>query len=398
MQVAMSRYRMMEKSDRDDSQAISAEQEFQTFLLKYPQSPLVAKAEQDLRNVQEVLADGEYRAARFYYLKPYYPAAAARLFELSERYPLYSHSDEVLWMLGDIYMRAKKASKSEDDKNHWGDLAASCYSRVVKNYPLSPRVPAAKAQLAAMGMPVPLADPIALARMKQDQLYAKQHHPRTFAKPVDMIRTEPDVYTADRYGKPNLDPPDDIVSAKDVLSQGAPGPVFDKAKAETDADANGGQLGGGDVTPVETAPADSSAAGMTAGAQIIAAPASAADAQPAGAAPSPSPDAAAPLATPAPAPQPAATSNPGASTLTVLPDSSSNSGGATVSSTPPASSAAVPAPAAAGATPVATATSQGGTSTGAATTQSADAVKADKADPKTESSSKKKKGFKKIIP
>jgi outer membrane protein assembly factor BamD len=395
MQVAMSRYRMMEKSDRDDSQAISAEQEFQTFLLKYPQSPLVPKAEQDLRNVQEVLADGEYRAARFYYLRPFYPAAAARLFELSERYPLYSHSDEVLWMLGDIYMRAKKASKSEDDKNHWGDLAGSCYSRIVKNYPLSPRVAEAKAQLTSMGMPVPLADPDALARMKQDQLYAKQHRPGSFAKPINMIRTEPDVYTADRYGKPNLDPPDDIVSAKDVLSQGAPGPVFDKPKDEAEADANGGQPSGGDVTPAETAPADSSAAGMTAGAQIIAAPASAADAQPASAAPSPSPDAAAPAA--APVPQPAATSNPGASTLTVLPDSSSNSGGATVSSTAPAS-AAVPAPAAAGATPVATATSQSGTSTSAGTTQSTDAAQADKADPKTESSSKKKKGLKKIIP
>ncbi len=40
-------------------------------------------------------------------------------------------------MLGDIYERAKQASKNEDDKNHWADLAAECYQRIVKNYPLS---------------------------------------------------------------------------------------------------------------------------------------------------------------------------------------------------------------------------------------------------------------------
>ena len=46
MQVGMAHYRMMEKADRDNSQAQSAEDEFQAFLLKYPQSPLVPKAEQ----------------------------------------------------------------------------------------------------------------------------------------------------------------------------------------------------------------------------------------------------------------------------------------------------------------------------------------------------------------
>jgi outer membrane protein assembly factor BamD len=400
MQVAMSHYRMMEKSDRDNSEAIDSEQEFQTFLLKYPQSPLVPKAEQDLRNVQEVLADGEYRTARFYYLKPYYPAAAARLFELSERYPLYSHSDEVLWMLGDIYMRAKKVSKSEDDKNHWGDLAATCYARIVKNYPLSPRAAAAKAQLTAMGQPVPQPDPEAVARMKQDQLYVKQHHPHLYDRPMSMIRTEPDVLTADRYGNPNLDPPDDIISAKDVLSQGAAGPVFDKPRAAAEVDANGAQPSG-EVTPIDAAPANSGAAGMAAGAQIIAAPASAADAAAAGATPSAPP---APVPAPSPAPgsqPPTATGNPGPSTLTVLPDSSSsNSAATTVGSTASTSPAATTAPtgsitAAPGT--AAAAGPQNGTGATAGNAPSGDA-KAEKADPKTESSSKKKKGLKKIVP
>src|ERR1700733_4192161 len=61
MQVGMAHYRMMEKADRDTSQAQAAEDEFQAFLLKYPQSPLAPQALQDLRDVQEVLADGGYK-------------------------------------------------------------------------------------------------------------------------------------------------------------------------------------------------------------------------------------------------------------------------------------------------------------------------------------------------
>src|SRR5208282_2500092 len=82
MQVGMAHYRMMEKADRDSSQAEAAEDEFRAFLLKYPQSPLVPQAEQYLRNVQEVLADGEFRIARFYYTKQDFRASAARLVEV----------------------------------------------------------------------------------------------------------------------------------------------------------------------------------------------------------------------------------------------------------------------------------------------------------------------------
>ena len=55
MQVAMAHYRMMEKADRDNTQTQEAEGAFQTFLLQYPQSPLVPQAEQHLRDVQDTI-------------------------------------------------------------------------------------------------------------------------------------------------------------------------------------------------------------------------------------------------------------------------------------------------------------------------------------------------------
>src|SRR6266852_2359217 len=99
LQVAMAHYKQMEKPDRDRSEARAAEDEFQTFLQKYPNDPLVPHAEQHLRDVQEILAEGDYRIGYYYYVKGSYRAAAGRLITVSNRYPLYSRSDRALWML-----------------------------------------------------------------------------------------------------------------------------------------------------------------------------------------------------------------------------------------------------------------------------------------------------------
>jgi len=76
MQVAMANYNEMAKPDRDNTHAKAAEEEFQTFLQKYPKDPLAPQAEQRLREVQEVLAEGQYRIAYYYYLKGDRRAAA----------------------------------------------------------------------------------------------------------------------------------------------------------------------------------------------------------------------------------------------------------------------------------------------------------------------------------
>jgi outer membrane protein assembly factor BamD len=275
MQVGMAYYRMMEKSDRDISRAQSAEDELQTFLLKYPDSPLRAKTEQYLRDVQEILADGQFKIARFYYVKMDYRASTARLVELTGRYPLYSENDEALWMLGDVYFKVKQASKNEDDKNHWSDLAAQCYDRIIENYPISKRTADAKARLTAMGMKVPPPDPNALARMQKEQLYAKNHHQNAVIKfPVGFVKSGPDVSTAAHSGEPNLNPPDDEVSATDVLKPGASGPSFNLAMRPTNTSDPNAAVNAGDSGPVEAvstvSSGSASASGANVGAEIIA--------------------------------------------------------------------------------------------------------------------------------
>lgn len=394
MQVGMAHYKLMEKADRDNSHGEAAEDEFRAFLLKYPQSPFVPQAEQSLRNVQEILAEGEFGIARFYYVKKDFRASAARLVEVTGRYPLFSESDEALWMLGDVYQRAKQVSKNEDDKNHWADLAAKCYDRIVQDYPSSSLVGNAKDRLKSMNMPIPPPNPDAVQRMKQQQLYAKQHHELAVLKlPMGMIKSGPDFSAAAHSGAPNLSPPDDTVSAMEVLREGAAGPSF--SVRAVGADAPAGKAGTADSESVETDTPDAATPAPTAdapatatGAQILEAPGAG------GATTTAAPAAADP-------PAPAAPAGPAESS-----SSTTNPPAETAATTGSATSSSSPAPALGGAaatgtsaTPQAqTASSQASPAAGTTSSTTAKPATADKADPNTESTSKKKKGLHKLIP
>jgi outer membrane protein assembly factor BamD len=399
MQVGLAHYRMMEKADRDSTQAQAAEDEFQAFILKYPQSPLLPKAEQYLREVQEVLGEGEFKIARYYYVKMDYPAAAARLVEVTDRYPLYSQTDEALWMLANIYYKAKQNVKNEDAKNHWGDLATKCYDRILQDYPLSKRAVDARARLVSMGSPAPSADPEAYVRMKNEQLYREQHHQNSLIKtPMSMLKGSPDVSLAARNGTPQMNPPNDAISATDILKPGAKGPAF--TVSSTDAAATGTDQGSSDAAPVDatTVPAGAaavSAPGNNLGFQIIAAPN-----DPNGA------------AEPAPAAEAPATSSGStlapSSNVPVLAPTQPAANGSGASADPPAPHEPTPNSTTTGAPVTATVSNStappasGAAPAGAATQPAAQAktepAKEDKADPKEESTSKKKKGMKKLIP
>jgi outer membrane protein assembly factor BamD len=403
MQIGLAHYKMMEKADRDKTQGEAAEDAFQAFLLSYPQSPLVPKAEQYLRDVQEVLADGDYKVAYFYYAKLDYRASAARLVEVTDRYPLFSQNDDALWMLGNIYERAKNVSRNEDDKNHWSDLASKCYDRIVRDYPLSKDAPGAKARLKDMGRPVPSPDPDAVVRMQKQQMYEKQHHQSALVKlPMGMLKGNPDTSTAARGGTPQMAPPNDAVSATDVLRPGAAGPSFtltgSAAGANTQTSGSGSEV----VTPEDatTAPAGSDAAQTGVGAEIITPlddkgqPTSE---QPAATAPAANPPA------PAVAPPPATNGTVdaglnGSGTANPSADSATPAAGVSNSTNSSSSSA----PAVSGATAATgdstTPTAATGQSSAQPAAQASTPAKPTPVDTSSESTSKKKKGIKKLIP
>jgi outer membrane protein assembly factor BamD len=210
LQVANTHYKQLAKPDRDRTEAKAAEEEYQTFLEKYPKDPLAPQAEQRLRNVQEIIAEGDYRIGYFYYVKGDKRAAAARLIAITKRYPLYSKSDHALWMLGDIFERSEHK-----------EIASLYYSQIVRNYPLSQLVPDAKGKLQSFKVPVPQPDPKAQAWMVAEQNTPRQHD-TLIKKPLALVRSGPhsEIVAAARTGAPNLQPEADNTSATDILTPG----------------------------------------------------------------------------------------------------------------------------------------------------------------------------------
>src|SRR5260370_17975065 len=88
--ICLIHYKQMEKSDRDESQALRAEEECRQLIVQFPNSKFVEETQQLLRNIQEALGDAEYKVGAFYYKRGDNPTAANRLAPLLDQYPLYT--------------------------------------------------------------------------------------------------------------------------------------------------------------------------------------------------------------------------------------------------------------------------------------------------------------------
>ncbi len=211
--VGLAHYRLMAKADRDRTEAKLAEAEFKEFLLKYPDSPTMPRAKARLREVQEVLGQGDYKIAKFYYMRGANPAARSRFQEIVERYPSFSRADSALWYLGQSLERLKKPNE-----------AAPFYARILTEHPLSPLVHDSKARLVAMHQPIPRPTRAMLARARADAL--KRPRPGLLAKLGGGMSSGPDT-SATRHG------PVQLGSSKAAEVEVAKGPARTTAPGNT---------------------------------------------------------------------------------------------------------------------------------------------------------------------
>jgi len=226
--VCQIHYKQMEKVDRDNTQALRAEDECRQMMVAYPNSRYAAQATQMLRNVQEVLAEKEYQAGDFYHHKGAFPAAENRLAFASQQYPLFSHADDALFEQADSF-------------HHMGDRfedrEAEALTKIVRDYPLSDHVDDAKQRLEQLKKPIPAADPAAYERQKYElDAYRK---PSLLVRSTEIFRRGPDTSFAAKAGAPamaTLRPPTPVSVPVQVAGE-TPGSVT-------------GQIGGGgsDVT------------------------------------------------------------------------------------------------------------------------------------------------------
>lgn len=208
--VCQIHYKQMEKPDRDPVHAQRADEECRQVLVQFPNSKFAPQVEQLERNIQEVLAQHEFGVGDVYHRKGNFVAASNRFQALTDHYPLYSKADEALWKLGDSYAHMGPRFR---------DQAGRAYQRLVRDYPLSALADEAKKKLTAMEIPIPDADPVALARMK----YEQENHdkPGMMSHVWGIFRKSPDTSMAARSGTP----------ANSTLRPGVPASVPQPAAA-----------------------------------------------------------------------------------------------------------------------------------------------------------------------
>ncbi len=191
--VCMIHFRQMEKPDRDQMHAMRADDECRQLLAQFPNSRYVPDMEQRLRQIQEVIAESEYRVGDFYYKKGSFSASANRLDNIVDHYPLYSRADEALWKLGDAYGRMGPRFRS---------LSIDAYQQIVRDYPLSPLAGDARAKLQEAEAEIPEPDPVALARMEYEQ--ENYQSPSRMSKFWNIFRKSPNsaLHRASQSGNP----------------------------------------------------------------------------------------------------------------------------------------------------------------------------------------------------
>lgn len=232
--ICMIHYKQMEKADRDPSNALRAEQECRTLLTQFPNSRFAPVAEQRLREIQEVLGEEEMRVGDFYHHKGSNAAAANRLGGLVDQYPLYSRADEALWEEADSYSRMGPRFRQK---------TGEALAKLVKNYPLSSYADQARKKLQSLELPIPEADPAAVARMK----YEAENRTKSgmVSRSTGFIRRGPDVSSAAKSGAPTMKNPLPSIPASVPAAAGAAGftgdvtvaPVTDSSALDTKPDA-----------------------------------------------------------------------------------------------------------------------------------------------------------------
>lgn len=245
LKIANIHFQQMEKPDRDFTHAVRAEQEYRAVIMQYPDNKqMVEEARKKLLQVQEVIAEREFRVGHFYYLRQSYPAAIARLQSLADRYPLYSGADETLYFLGQSYegeiaMIDRNAALERRALEHRGvklddprlkaeelarermitdftQKAAEAYSKILTRYPVMVRSEDAKARLVALRQPVPRPTKAALAQNKAEE--AARGEQTLLSHILGTVSRRPDTSSATKVGEPTLQD-QTPVSASTIVQQ-----------------------------------------------------------------------------------------------------------------------------------------------------------------------------------
>jgi outer membrane protein assembly factor BamD len=106
--VGMVHFRQMRAPQRDQTETQAAVKELQTFVDRYPNSPLMSEAKDRLRESKDRLSEANYEVGFFYYRQRWYPGAVDRFRSVLKDDPGYTGRDAVYFYLAESLLKANQ--------------------------------------------------------------------------------------------------------------------------------------------------------------------------------------------------------------------------------------------------------------------------------------------------
>ena len=136
MQLGMVHFNQMLNPQRDQTETREAIKEFQTFVDRYPRSPLINDVRQKLRESKDRLSDWELQVGRFYLSIRNYGGSEDRFRGLLKNDPEYTRKDSVYFYLAEVLERMQKKPE-----------ALPYYERLLDEYEKSEHLEEAKKRI-----------------------------------------------------------------------------------------------------------------------------------------------------------------------------------------------------------------------------------------------------------
>ena len=137
--LGMTHFKQMRASERDQSETRDAIKEFQTFIARYPGSPLLPEAKDRLRESLDRIGKSDFQVGLFYFRQKWYPGSIDRLSTLLKNDPEYSNRDQVYFYLAESYVKTNQRAR-----------ALPYYDKLVTEFPKSEHLQNAQKRIAEL--------------------------------------------------------------------------------------------------------------------------------------------------------------------------------------------------------------------------------------------------------
>jgi outer membrane protein assembly factor BamD len=144
--LGMAHFNQMKSAMRDQTETRDAIREFQTYIQKYADQPLIDDAKKRLRESKDRLDEWELGVAEHYYRIKWFPGAVGRLEPLLKSDPDFTGRDKAYYLLASSWEKVKQPAK-----------ALPLYERLVNEFEQSEYLELAKKRIADLKATLPAA-------------------------------------------------------------------------------------------------------------------------------------------------------------------------------------------------------------------------------------------------